>query len=166
MTTEELERMAASDAEMPEDLDMPEQLLFLTLRTLYQNFRSGSVNRERGKREKSRICVAYRQLKDEYGIVDQQLAIRKRLSHNIGELYQCGCANCRKLINIFVGVDRQDIPTDIKEINAHNVRLREMVKERSERNAELATTIDRVRWALEKNDIERAREIINDHRNN
>lgn len=166
MTTDELERMAASDAEMPDGLDMPEQLLFVTLRTLYQNFRSGSVNRERGKREKSRILVAYRQLKGEYGIVEQQLAIRKRLSHNIGELYQCGCANCRKLINIFVGVDRQDIPTDIKEINAHNVRLREMVKERSDRNAELATTIDRVRWALEKNDIERAREIINDHRNN
>lgn len=166
MTTDELERMAASDAEMPDDLEMPEQLLFLTLRTLYQNFRSGTVNRERGKREKSRILVAYRQLKGEYGIVEQQLAIRKRLSHNIGELYQCGCANCRKLINIFVGVDRKDIPEDIKEVHALNERLRDMVKERSDRNAVLATTIDRVRWALEKNDIERAREIINDHRNN
>ena len=109
--------------------------------------------------------VAYRQLKDEYRIVDQQLQIRKRLSHNIGELYQCGCANCRKLINIFVGVDRKDIPEDIKEVHAWNERLREMVKERSDRNAELATTIDRVRWALESNKtteekLDRIKEIV------
>ena len=29
MTTEEIERLAATDAEMPEGLAMPEQLLFL-----------------------------------------------------------------------------------------------------------------------------------------
>lgn len=166
MTTEELERLAASDAEMPYELDMPEQLLFLTLRTLYQNFRSGSVNRDRAKREKSRIYVAYNCLTTDYNITKQHIKIRERLRHNIGDLYKCGCESCRKLLNIFVGVDREDIPKDIKELNALNERLREMVKERSERNAELATTIDRVRWALEKNDIERAREIINDHRNN
>ena len=62
MTTDELERLAASDEEMPDGLAMPEQLLFLTLRELYKNFRSGAVNRDRGKREKSRILVAYRGL--------------------------------------------------------------------------------------------------------
>lgn len=160
MTTEELERLAATDAEMPEGLTMPEQLLFLTLRELYSNFRSGAVNRERAKREKSRIFVAYQSLINEYKATEQHLAIKKRLSHNIGELYQCGCPNCKRLLNIFVGVDRQDIPQDIKEINALNERLREMVKERSERNAELATKLDCVRWALEKNDIERAKEIV------
>lgn len=160
MTTEELERLAATDAEMPEELTMPEQLLFLTLRELYSNFRSGAVNRERAKREKSRIYVAYQILINDYKATEQHLEIKKRLSHNIGELYQCGCPNCKRLLNIFVGVDRQDIPQDIKEVNALNERLREMVKERSERNAELATKIDRIRWALEKNDIERAKEIV------
>lgn len=160
MTTEELERLAATDSDMPDGLDMPEQLLFLTLRTLYQNFRSGAVNRGRAKREKSRIYVAYQKLKNDYKTTEQHLEIRKRLSHNIGELYQSSCANCRKILNIFVGVDRQDIPTDIREVNALNENLRELVRERSERNAELATVIDRVRWALEKNDIERAKEIV------
>lgn len=160
MTEEELERLAASDGDMPDCLDMPEELLFLTLRTLYQNFRSGAVNRERAKREKSRIYVAYYELKNHYKVVQQHLEIRKRLSLHIGELYQCGCANCRKLLNIFVGVDREDIPQDSKELHAQNIRLREMVKERSERNAELATTIDLVRWALENNNIERAKEIV------
>lgn len=166
MTTDEIERLAAGLEEMPDGLDTPDQMLFLTLRELYGNFRSGYVNRERAKREKSRIYVAYYELKNQYTIMEQHLGIRRRLQNTIGDVYQCGCENCRKLLNVFVGIDREDIPTDIKEINAVNAKLREMVKERSERNAYLATVIDRVRWALEKNDIERAREIINDHRDN
>ena len=161
MTTDELERLAASDEEMPGDLNLPEQLLFLTLRELYKNFRSGAVNRDRAKREKSRILVAYQGLSNEHKIVEQHLLIRKRLNKNIGDIYKCGCQNCRKLINIFNGIDRQDIPEDVKELHAWNERLRDLVKERSDRNAELATLIDRVRWALEKDDIERAKEIIN-----
>lgn len=160
MTEDELERLAATDAEMPDGLAMPEQLLYITLRTLYQNFRSGAVNRERGKREKSRIYVAYYGLKNEYRATEEHVDIRKRLSHNLSELYQCGCANCRKLLNIFTGVDREDIPQDVKELHTQNERLREMVKERSERNAELATQLDCVRWALEKDDIERVKEIV------
>jgi hypothetical protein len=166
MTTDEIERLAASLEEMPDGLDTPDQMLFLVLRELYGNFRSGYVNRERAKREKSRIYVAYYELKNQYTVMEQHLGIRRRLQNTIGDVYQCGCANCRKLLNVFVGIDREDIPTDIKEINALNEKLREMVKERSERNAYLATVIDRIRWALEKNDIERAREIINDHRDN
>lgn len=160
MTTDELERFAANDLEMPDDLEMPEQLLYLTLRTLYQNFRSGAVNRDRAKREKSRIYVAYQSLKGEYKIVEHHLEIRQRLSHCLGDLYKSSCANCRKLLNVFVGIDKQDIPQDAKELHAQNERLRELVKERSERNAELATVIDQVRWALEKNDIERVKEIV------
>ena len=166
MTTEELERLAASEEEMPDKLTMPEQLLFLTLRTLYQNFRSGAVNRDRAKREKSRIYVAYESLKQDYKIVEQHTNIRKRLEKSIGDVYNSGCPHCKNLLNVFVGITRNDIPENIKEIHAQNERLRELVKERSERNAELATTIDRVRWALEKNDIERVKEILNDHRNN
>lgn len=160
MTTDELERLAATDAELPDNLELPDQLLFFTLRELYSNFRNGAVNRERAKREKSRIFVAYYSLKDEYKIVEHHLKIRQRLSLNIGELYKDSCANCRKILNIFSGVDREDIPQDVKELHSQNERLRELVKERSERNAELAMVIDRVRWALEKNDIERVKEIV------
>lgn len=161
--TNKIERLAADGSDMPDDLELPEQLLYLTLRELYGNFRSGHVNRDRAKREKSRIMVAYYELRQEYDLAKQYVEVRERLKHNIGELYNCGCPNCRKLINIFTGIDREDIPQDIKEVHALNKRLQEMVKERSERNAVLATTIDRVRWALEKNDIERAKEIVNEH---
>ncbi len=161
MTAEELERLAASDSDMPDDLSMPDELLFLTLRTLYQNFHNGIVNRERAKREKSRIMVAYGKLQSEYKIMQHNMEIRKRLQKNMSDLYDCGCPNCRKLLNIFVGVDRRDIPEDIKQVNALNERLRDKVKELGDRNAVLATTIDRVRWALEKGDYERVKEIVN-----
>ena len=161
MTTDELERLAASDAEMPGNLEMPEELLFLTLRTLYQNFHSGAVNRDRAKREKSRIYVAYQKLQNEYKLTKQHLQIRERLSNNIGELYSCGCLHCKHLLNVFTGVDRRDIPQDVKELNAQVERLREMVKERSERNAELATKIDRVRWALDgENALAKIKDIV------
>lgn len=160
INTDHLEHLAASNGEMPDDIALPEQLLFFTLRELYGNFHSGAVNRERGQREKKRIYIAYRKIKDEYAVTEQHHAIRQRLSKNIGELATCGCPHCKKLINIFNGVDRKDIPDDVKELNAWNERLRDLVQERSERNAELATQLDRVRWALEKNDIERAKEIL------
>lgn len=156
----ELEQLAASGEEMPDGLAMPEQLLFLTLRELYKNFHSGAVNRDRGRREKSRILVAYQGLANEYKVVEQHLSIRKKLTQNIGDIYKCGCQNCKKLINIFNGIDRKDIPDDVKELYAWNERLRDLVKERSDRNAELATLIDKVRWALERNDIERAKELV------
>ena len=160
MTTEQLERLAAANGDVPDDLELPEQLLFITLRELYSNYQNGVVNKERAKREKSRILVAYRKLLADYKITEQNKEITKRLSHHIGDLYKCGCPNCRKLINIFTGVDRQDIPEDIKELHTSNERLRDLVKERSDRNAELATTIDRIRWALEKGDIKRVKEIL------
>lgn len=166
MSISNLELIAARGEEVPDGLNLPEQLLLLTLRTLYQNYQNGTVNRERAKREKQRIMVAYGQLSNSYKVVEQHQAINKRLQKNVGELYKCDCPNCRKLIDIFIGIDRQDIPEDAKILHVQNEKLRDMVQERSERNAELATTIDRIRWALEKGDIERAKEIVNDNRNN
>lgn len=160
MTTAEIERLAANGEEVPGDLGMAEILLFLTLRELYSNYNKGVVNRERASREKQRILTAYNGVKQNCDIAEKQLKIKRRLEQNIGELHTCGCPHCKKLIDIFTGIDRKDIPDDIKEVNARNERLTDLVKERSERNAELATIIDRVRWALEKGDIERAKEII------
>lgn len=160
MTMEEIERAAASGEEAPETLEMAEMLLFLTLRELYSNYKNGAVTRERASREKQRIITSYNGIRLTLDIAEQQLKIRHRLEKNIGELYKCGCPHCKKLIDIFTGIDRKDIPDDIKELNARNERLTDMVQERSERNAELATIIDRIRWALEKGDIERAKEIV------
>lgn len=152
MDVQDLERIAATEgSELPNGLATHEQLLFLTLRELYQNYRSGAVNRERAKKEKNRIFVAYEGLKHDHKRVEHQLQIRRRLEREIGSLYTCGCANCRKVAMIFDGMDRRDIPEDIKEVHSWNEKLRELVKERSERAAHLATNLHMIQIVLNSN---------------
>ena len=142
MDVQDLERIAATEgSEMPDGLATHEQLLFLTLRELYGNFRSGVVNRERGKKEKNRILIAYQGLKRDHEAVEQQKRIRKRLEKEVGNLYACGCDTCKKVVRVFDGIDRNDIPDTIKEVHEWNEKLRELVKQRSEHNAVLATKI-------------------------
>jgi hypothetical protein len=158
MTPDQIERLAASATDMPEDLPIHEQLLFLTFRLLYQNYNSGAVNKERAKREKQLILKSYDLLMLDVRIMEQSKAIRKRMGYNIYKLRNCGCDNCKKLLDMFDGLERYDIPADLVEAND---RLRELVKKRSERNAQLVTLIDGAKRALERNDIERVREILN-----
>lgn len=145
----DLERLAASGAEMPGGLKTHEQLLFLTLRELYNNFRSGAVNRERGRREKQSILTAYEQLKFENSLFEEHVKLRHRLEYEIGSLHKCGCETCRKVARVFDGIDRRDIPQDVKQLQELTERLRDMVQQRSERNAALRTAIDRVGWIID-----------------
>ena len=145
----DIERLAASGAEIPEELTLPEQLLFLTLRELYRNFQSGAVNRERGRREKQRIMLAYNSLQADYEVMEHHRAIRRRLEREVGMLHKCDCETCRKFARVLDGIDRTDVPDDARELQEWNERLRDLVQERSERAGQLATQLDRVRWALE-----------------
>ena len=92
-----IERTAANGGELPDNLELPEQLLFLTLRELYSNYKAGAVERERAKREKQRILSAYKALKISYEITNEHEKIRKRLEQNMVELHNCDCPHCRKL---------------------------------------------------------------------
>lgn len=144
-----LEKQAAACAEMPGGLKTHDQLLFLTLRELYNNFRSGAVNRERGRREKQSILQAYEQLKFENSLFEEHVRLRHRLEYEVGSLHKCGCETCRKVARVLDGIDRQDVPQDVKELQELIERLRDMVQQRSERNAELRTVIDRVGWIID-----------------
>lgn len=145
----DIERAAASGSEMPDDLPMPDQLLFLTLRELYSNFRSGAVNRSRGAREKQRIMTAYNGLKMEQKVMDEHKAIRNRLETNIGSLHKCGCEHCQKMLLLLDGIDRRDISEDIVQLNDQNDKLRSLVKDCTDHAIELRNKLDRVKWALE-----------------
>lgn len=147
----DIERLAATPgSEMPEGLKLAEQLLFLTLRELYNNFRNGVITRDQGSMEKARIMRAYKHVELEHEIAEHHKAIRKRLEYEVGSLYKCGCETCQKVARIMDGIDKKDLPESLEEVHQWNKKLRELVKERSDRAAELATQLDRVRWALEK----------------
>lgn len=151
MELKDLEKLAATpSAEMPDGLKIGEQLLFLTLRELYNNFRSGAVNRERAKREKQRIMVAYQSIVFQQDLMDYHMKLRRRMEREIGSLHKCGCETCKHVARVFDGIDRNDPPEDVKELQMWNDKLRDLVKERSERAGQLATQLDQVRWALDE----------------
>lgn len=162
----DIEKLAAApDAEMPDGLKIGEQLLFLTLRELYNSFRSGAINRERGHREKQRIMVAYQSVQMQEALMEYHTTLRRRMEGVVGSLHKCDCPTCRKVARVFDGIDRRDPPEDAEELQVWNDKLRELVRERSERAAELATQLDRVRWALNEDIpaeamIEKIKEVV------
>lgn len=162
----ELEKLAAKPgAELPDGLTLGEQMLFYTLEGLYHNFRSGAINREQGAREKRRILDAYRQVQFQEELWEDTQKRRKRLSREIGSLYLCACPHCRKVASIMDGIDRTDLPEDVKELQETIVKLRELSFKNGNRTTELRCMLDRIKFCIEgertlEGKIERISEIL------
>lgn len=56
----EYERKAMNGEEMPADLGWPDQVLFLSLRMLYEQYKKGIVSRDAASREKRELVNSYR----------------------------------------------------------------------------------------------------------
>lgn len=161
----DLERLAAAGADMPDGLKLPEQLLFLTLRELYKNYRSGAVNKDRAKREKSKIMAAYNGLVFEQRVIDHHLAIRERIRKEMGNIYKCGCSDCQRMARILDGIERRDLNEDVVELNELVQKLQQLVGERTDRNVLYANLMDQIKYALgadipPEQQIERIAEIV------
>ena len=105
MATAEIERLAASGAEMPL-LGDAEQLLFLRLRVLYHSFKTGVISKEQGTREKADIIKQYHSNLWLYEMAWELAGLRNRLSHQLTEIVKSGCPMCRKAVAIFDGIDK------------------------------------------------------------
>lgn len=54
------EKQAINGEELPTSLEYPDQIMFLQLRMLYDQFRKGIINRETAQREKKQLLDEYR----------------------------------------------------------------------------------------------------------
>lgn len=54
------ERIAMAGGEMPEGLTLTDQNMFLALRSLYDNYRKGIVDRDTAIREKNLLIIEYK----------------------------------------------------------------------------------------------------------
>ena len=52
MDLDELERIAMYGGPMPDGLDLTDQWFFQSISLLYERYRTGFINREKGKKEK------------------------------------------------------------------------------------------------------------------
>ena len=64
MTRDEIVRAAGLGQPMPQDLDLPEALLFQAMAFLYGRHREGQVDTERAKEDKEKILEIYENLKN------------------------------------------------------------------------------------------------------
>ena len=105
MSNVELEKLAASNSEMPADLNAAEQLFYLSLRNLYLTYNAGKISKDIAKIEKTGIYKQY-----EINILNlacyEQMATRfKKLAVLHNQLKNSGCELCRKYVDTLNGID-------------------------------------------------------------
>ncbi len=77
----EFEMTAMHGGEMPEGLSLPDQMLFLGLRSLYQTYHSGGIDRETARREKGKLGY-------QRDLWDRKLHIGEGLSQKSVEMFK------------------------------------------------------------------------------
>ena len=79
----EFERQAMNGDPVPHGLSQVDQLLYLQLRALYYQYRSGWITRDRGTEDKKRLLSEYRKRLDSEKFRDDltkwHVALRKRI---------------------------------------------------------------------------------------
>lgn len=105
MSTDELERLAASCAEMPENLNAAEQLLFLSLRQLYAIYRTRKITRDIAKREKTKIYKQFETNCLDLRCWESAMERGRKLAVLSPELKN-GCDLCKKYDRILGGLEK------------------------------------------------------------
>ena len=103
MTPADIERAARNNAELPEKLTQPEQLLFLSLRAIYRDYKTKAIDRETGAKEKRKALAAYDQAAAMHRLFTQTAEMRNRLSTYLCEIEKGGCEKCQQAVKIFDG---------------------------------------------------------------
>jgi hypothetical protein len=92
----DLEKSAMSLDNMPPDLYQFEQLAFLTLRTLYRDYKNGQIEQSQAKKEKLAILSAYQSNKQWHEIYQQTCEMRIKL---LIELKKIGADEIIKILD-------------------------------------------------------------------
>ena len=74
----ELEKDAMNGKEMPDGLEYPEQILYMCLRMLYDQYRKQTITREMAAVEKKKLLDEYRCYKYQHEMGDEWVDVIKR----------------------------------------------------------------------------------------
>jgi hypothetical protein len=103
MRINELERLVAKGDPLPDNLTAPEQWLYLSLRTLYREYRAGAITKEQAAAEKAKLTDGYGIANLHYRAYMQASARVNRYSPLLTEAEKNGCDVCRKIVRILDG---------------------------------------------------------------
>lgn len=104
----EIEALAIRGEEVPKSYSLPEQLLFLSLRILHQEYRRDEITREQAVKEKARLVRQYEVAMGRLAVYQQAVQIRNTMSWRFAAVEKNGCPLCRELVQIFDGRRQPD----------------------------------------------------------
>lgn len=111
LTPEELEDLAFRGEPMPETESQADELLFLCFRNLYAYAKKVHMPPEQGKKEKTQILDKYRRFKFGEAVLEENIAITKRLETAAAAYVYNPCVETAdKMYEAFYGIKRNEKP--------------------------------------------------------
>jgi hypothetical protein len=104
MNLNELELKAKRFDEMPDGLTQPEQLLFITLRHLYQSYKNRQIDIEQAKREKVRLVNEFATANIAYHADTEMIRRLNNCGTLLSEANKNGCETCKKMAKLITGI--------------------------------------------------------------
>lgn len=101
-----IEKAAAKGEELGEDLSQPDQLLFLSLRMLYAQWRAKLIDSEKAKSEKRRLLAEHELARFYYDSYVSVVELRHRIDAELIEIEKNGCDKCKRVVRLFDGREK------------------------------------------------------------
>ena len=103
MTADEIYELARKRLPAPDNLTLPEQLLYTTARNIYKSYRDGIIGLEQAKQEKLQSIRNFGSLNLKYEIYSDHVRRRVKISLLLTEADKNGCEICRRVSRVFDG---------------------------------------------------------------
>lgn len=108
MNQEQLERLAAKNAPLPDGLDVPQQYMFLSLRSLYALYHASGIDKEQAKQEKTRILDQYKDFDLKWRIAQQHMQMLRAVQKYEWSIKESGCEVCKGLYRALCGLEEHN----------------------------------------------------------
>ena len=103
MTAEEIYELARKRQPAPDNMTLPEQLLYTTARNIYKSYSDGIITLEQAKSEKQKSIRDFESLSLKYDIYSDHMKRMVEISQLLSEADKNGCEICRRVSRVFDG---------------------------------------------------------------
>lgn len=105
---DELNVLAANGKPLPDGLTSPEQLYFLSLRSLYTDYRRNIITVEQAKAERTKLSEAFIDNMYNYELYRRQSDIHAVYARHSQEILNNGCEVCDRIYKILCGLGLEE----------------------------------------------------------
>ena len=103
MTADEIYELARKRQPAPDNMTLPEQLLYTTARNIYKSYSDGIIPLEQAKSEKQKSIRDFESLNLKHDIYSDHMKRMVEISQLLSEADKNGCDICRRVSRVFDG---------------------------------------------------------------